>query len=314
MKARGKFGPPSRRDAGSPHSETRVGRSPDSRFRLGSLDALLRGLAETPEVPSRPLDDLERQSLERAIAASVIPELKNRLSAARPSEQPAPQGVAAPFDTERMLMHLLDRDARAYHHLTAEFDRLECSAAAFLEGPVRELATRLGTMWSEEQVGFFEVTLAVARLQTFVSEMVQRRDHEADRKANADSILLARMPGDEHTLGLLVVSACFQEDGWEVFGGVDLELGQAALAALAERRFTALGVSVSSRCDVDYLKEYIRRGKEVSVNPKLAICVGGPDTVLHRPLYSALGADVVADDAISALRAARKLTGRPVRT
>lgn len=286
---------------------------PAKRFRLKSLDELFISIDQAVETRETLLRAGERAALEKAIATAVIPELKNRITDTRRLVEPGEAAAAAepetpPVDIGAWLAMLTDPGARAYHHMMDEFERSGCSAAWFLEGPVREMAARLGELWDTENIGFFEVTLAVSRLQAFVWEMVQQRLLDARPVHPGKRILLARMAGEEHTLGLLVVAACFQERNWQVFGGVDLEAGPAVLETLAREDFAALGLSASSPCRLDALRRFLKRVRKASLNRDLFVFAGGSDAVARAEDYRKAGVDVVANDARTALRIADRIS------
>lgn len=272
-------------------------------FRLDSLDRLLKSIGKPEGERGSILTAEDRAALEKSISASVIPELLERVGRGGivPNE-PSPD--SGPFDIDSMLLRLLDRDAHAYQLLLAEFERLDFSASEFLEGPVREMAVRLGMMWSDDRLGFYEVTLAVARLQTFVWELVQRKASDVQRVPHPKRILLARVSGEEHTLGLLVVTACFQEEGWEVSGGVDLETGPRMLDKLSRESFAVLGVSASGAVDPGRLRAIVQEARRSSANARIGICVGGPDISLNSENYHQVDADFLARDAVSAIKVA----------
>lgn len=292
--------------AGSHPVVSRLRVAPNPRFRLQSLDELFRSIGTAVQRRQPILTAGERKMLESAIGVSVIPELLNRIDDTRSIAPAAGDDEKPPVDIDRMLACLLDRDPKAYHHLMDEFERLECSAATFLEGPVRDLAERIGELWTMEAAGFFEVTLAVARLQTFVWELIRRPSPELDRTGQGNRILLARMKGEEHTLGLLVVAACFQENGWEIVGGVDLETGPHVLDAVSHERFDAFGISISASCNIPALKGFVAEVRDAASNPAMAICLGGPDAMLRIAAYRTVGADIIATDALSAVRAVER--------
>jgi len=284
---------------------------PAKRFRLRSLDDLFISIDQAVETRETLLREGERAALEKAIAAAVIPELKSRIIDTRKLVEPDEAADVQPenpaIDIGAWLAMLTDPGSRAYHHMMDEFERSGFSAAYFLEGPVRDMAARLGELWDTENIGFFEVTLAVSRLQAFVWEMVQQRVLEARPPHATRRILLARMAGEEHTLGLLVVAACFQERNWQVFGGVDLETGPAVLETLAREDFAALGLSASNPCRLDTLSRFLSKARRQSLNRELFVFAGGSDAVARTDEYLKAGVDAVANDARTALLIADRI-------
>jgi methanogenic corrinoid protein MtbC1 len=130
------------------------------------------------------------------------------------------------------------------------------------------------------------------------------QESAVSRSAHADTILLLPAPGEQHTLGLVILSEFFQREGWHLLGGpasgehdaVDIVRGEWVDVA---------GFSVGSSNHLDELSAYIRGVRRASRNRYLAVMVGGP-LFLQRPeLVTRVGADCTAEDAPSAVRQAR---------
>jgi len=167
----------------------------------------------------------------------------------------------------------------------------------------------LGQMWSDDEVGFVEVTLATCRVQTFVCEKLGATMTRDRKDEGHGSIAFARPMGETHTLGLTVVTECFRIDGWSLLGGVDLKIGDGLWALLSQTSVDVLGLTVGSVIQIDPVQAAIEQAKRVSKNPDLVIAVGGYCAVSDPDLVQAMGADFIATDALDAIDTASSLIG-----
>jgi methanogenic corrinoid protein MtbC1 len=164
-------------------------------------------------------------------------------------------------------------------------------------------ARRLGDMWSADECDFTVVTLALWRLQRLLHDHAPQFDSEGAQPADGRRILLAPMPGEQHTFGLFMVAEFFRRDGWDV---VDAPVaGASDLLALAARQwFDVIGLSLSCSGKIPGMAELIRDLRRSSRNGEVGVMVGGGIFVETPALLNQVGADVSAIDARQALRAA----------
>jgi methanogenic corrinoid protein MtbC1 len=252
------------------------------------------------------LSSADRSRLASTIRIAVVPELVQR------HENDLPvfgQGDVVEIDLDGLVALLLDRDNNSFRQFQKEMDLLREAPAHVFDQFVRLVIDRIGGMWNEDTAGFYEVTLAAARLQTLVHEKIQQASTRVSRERQARRILLARVSEDEHTLGLLVVTACFQEAGWEVIGGTDLACGPGMFRELAQSSYSVLGLSVGVAIEAERLNKIIAKARSVSAKSGLGICVGGPAFTADRERLARVAADFVATDALSAVRNAEARLG-----
>jgi methanogenic corrinoid protein MtbC1 len=249
----------------------------------------------------RRLTPAERSTLANTISVSVVPELM-----LRHGNEPLPFGPedTVEIDVDGLVSLLLNRDNDAFKLFQSEMELLRDAPAHVCDQFVRSVISRVGEMWSDDTAGFYEVTLAAARLQSFVREKVQQAATRQSREQQSRRILLAKVSGDELTLGLLVVTACFQEAGWEVSGGTELSCGSQMFRALADSNFAVLGLSVGVSVETDNLAAIIAKARSVSANRHMGICLGGPALMADRDRFAGLNVDFVATDALSAVKSA----------
>ena len=161
--------------------------------------------------------------------------------------------------------------------------------------PVEEIlgptAAALGAFWEQDELNFSEVTMATARLQRWHRGQGDRIAN-AHRDRPARRILLATVPGEQHSLGLSLVASTFHEAGWAVEGGPGLSAAQLR-AQLRMHWFDVLGLSLNTERALAPLATMIEDFRVQSKNGALLVVVGG-GLVKQRPdLANALAVDAV---------------------
>ena len=102
--------------------------------------------------------------------------------------------------------------------------------------PVEELCTvhlagaarLLGTYWEQDRVGSAQVTIATARLGALLRELHDGAAEIGPREVGR--AVFAGVPGEQHTLGLLLATDLFRRAGWTI----DLILGRDHAALVAD--------------------------------------------------------------------------------
>ena len=97
---------------------------------------------------------------------------------------------------------LTDGDSAAYDYVDAVRTRGSTLERIYLE-LITPTARHLGELWVEDMCGFTDVTVGLWRLQRIVREMSPLFQLDALRGWSQDQILLAPMPGEQHTFGTL---------------------------------------------------------------------------------------------------------------
>lgn len=171
-------------------------------------------------------------------------------------------------------------------------------------------ARYLGELWEADQCNFSEVTLCLWRMQTLMYDL-SAAFHGGDarpapRGAAERRILMASLPGQQHTFGLSMLSEFFRKEGWVVLAIPSPQAGE-VLDTLSLHWFDVLALSASMDGEVKDLGKTIKAARKTSRNPRLAIMVGGPLFLRQPELAEAVGADGMSEDAPAALALAARL-------
>ena len=171
-------------------------------------------------------------------------------------------------------------------------------------------ARYLGELWESDQCNFSQVTLCLWRLQSLLHDLspsFQAGSGSAELARTAERrILMATLPGQQHTFGLSMLSEFFRREGWVVLSIPAPEPGETQ-AALSRHWFDVLALSASMDYEVDDLARTIQAARKTSLNPRLTVMVGGPLFLRQPELAARVDADGMSTDAIDALILAERL-------
>ena len=171
-------------------------------------------------------------------------------------------------------------------------------------------ARYLGELWEADLCTFSEVTLCLWRLQTLLYELSPAFHSNATPAKIAPNserrILMATMPGQQHTFGLSMLSEFFRREGWVVLSIPSPKPGELQ-DSLSGNWFDVLALSVSTDNELPELGKSIRTARKTSRNPRLSVMVGGPLFTREPSLAATVGADGCSSDADAALALAVQL-------
>ena len=248
-------------------------------------------------VPRAGLEDPSIALLVRAIQREVMPRLMlahSQQAAYRSAKAASTEPMGAPEVQEfvRLLLGGPEKPALAVvEALQAKGVPVEAICLQLL-APAARL---LGEFWEQDVCDFTEVTVALGSVQRMLHELGPGLEHRLPETSCGLSILLLAAPGEQHTLGIVMVSDFFCRAGWDVYGRPGADTAQ-VLASLGKGKFHALGFSLAAESDLDALPQLIASVRRAVGSQPLCIVVGGPVFARHPEYASRVGADLVATD------------------
>ena len=270
----------------------------DRKHRTGETGGGER-LAAGPDGDSRLRDVVETE---------IIPRLMH--AHAKPRDAASGRQQIRPAEIEAFTRALLERSPEPSQRLLeAHRERGVPLEVIYLDLFVGA-AHLLGAWWESDESTFSQVTLCMNRLHGMLNElspsfhagtMRSSLDHSSERR-----ILLATLPGQQHTLGLSMLAEFFRRDGWVVLAIPSPEPGLIQ-ASLSTHWFDLLALSASTDAEIDDLSSTVLAARKTSRNPRLSVMIGGPLLLRQPQLGEALGADGVSTDAVDALALAQRL-------
>jgi methanogenic corrinoid protein MtbC1 len=168
-------------------------------------------------------------------------------------------------------------------------------------------ARELGIRWEDDECSFVDVTVALGRLQRVLRDLSQYFQAEAEAAPDsAGHVLLTCLPGEQHTLGLILVAEFLMRDGFRVLVGAPWS-EEDLLTQVRTEWFDVVGFSAGCDSRLSTLKREIARIRSASRNPNVRILVGGQVFSLEQELVKRVGADGWARDAKEAPVIVRQL-------
>ncbi|MFM8603085.1 MAG: B12-binding domain-containing protein [Gemmatimonadota bacterium] len=166
-------------------------------------------------------------------------------------------------------------------------------------------ARRLGVMWEDDDCSFYEVTIGSGRIQCLMRELATQLSTFPSPGATG-RVILSVAPGEQHTLGTMVVAEHLLRDGWDVhfMSSYDEEY---LLDKVQEIRYDCVGLSISCTRHLNGLARDIKRIRQLSTNRDIQVILGGPLVTNDPKIVARVGADGYGVDGLSAVTEARRL-------
>lgn len=260
------------------------------------------GLAGPQPCPRRHED-----ALRRTIEADLIPRLalSHRAGLFPPSVAAAVGRFLDDEDVEEFIRVIRGPSEAGLDRHVEELLRGGSTPEVLYLDLLAPAARRLGEMWEQDTCSFVEVSLALGRIQRVVRTLQGQFMAGVHTRLPSRRILLTALPGEQHTLGLVLVAEFFLKDGWEVEVGIPF--GETdPVSRLSESWYDVAGFSVACEERLDGLEREIRRTRRLSLNRDLRVLVGGPPFVGRPERVRRVGADGTAEDAGQAPRIAEE--------
>lgn len=117
---------------------------------------------------------------------------------------------------QKLVRATLSKGAFNAEMLLSELADVQVQPDHVVDRHIPEAARRLGEMWTEDDIGFAEVTIATARLQGLLTLLAPPLSTGAGEEDDPSTVLLILQPGDAHTLGPHVATAQMRRMGVSV--------------------------------------------------------------------------------------------------
>ena len=167
-------------------------------------------------------------------------------------------------------------------------------------------ARYLGSQWDDDCMDFSQVNLGLIRLHAIANEF--RLDCKEGRfaKVKVKRVLIACAPGSLHMLGTTIVADFFREKGWQVVVSIPSSANE-LVQAVSQEWFDVVGLSISMAEQLTTLADLIKQFKSSSLNPRVAVVLGGPIFALKESRAIDFGADDICVNAKHAVGVAESL-------
>ncbi len=252
------------------------------------------------------VQELNRAMLGRTIEAEVIPRLMMAHRSPVHKEQAVSLEHVTPDDIAELGRIVIDHEtAVASSYVDALRNQGVPIEAIFVE-LLAPTARLLGEMWKADMCCFTDVTVGMSRLQQIVHELSPEFEREAAQAFEGRRILLMTMPGEQHTLGLMIVEEYFRRYGWDCCSSAPKDVRDMTRLARSQH-FDVIGISVAWGALLDGIASAIQTIRKNSVNKAVVVMVGGAIFLENPQLVSRVGADGMAEDGRQAILQLRSL-------
>ncbi|MCC5867429.1 MAG: cobalamin B12-binding domain-containing protein [Gammaproteobacteria bacterium] len=170
-------------------------------------------------------------------------------------------------------------------------------------------ARRLGEMWESDEADFTAVTVGLCQLQQIMRELSHEYDCHTEQILADRRVLLAPVPGEQHTFGMLMVGEFFRRAGWDVNGDCALSTPE-LLRMVGSEWYAIVGISVAYESMLPEVTRIIDEVRRASRNRNVGVMVGGRIFTQDPTLAGQVGADATAADAEGALHLAQEMLVR----
>ncbi len=245
-----------------------------------------------------------------ALAQLIEGEIIPRLLAAHQSGGahdviPMSTDVISPAELEQFTRQAMVRDLSDLMDHVDLFVRRGVAVETIYFDLLAPAAKRLGVMWEEDLCTFADVTIGLCRLQQIVYEFADKV-HVDNGGGDGRTALFALTPGDQHSLGLIMVVEFFRQAGWRTICMPDAT-AQDLIDIVATERFDLIGFSMANECWLEPLPPLIRSLRSASCNQAVRVIVGGRAFSENPERVAQVGADDTAVNAREAVRTAARL-------
>lgn len=282
-----------------------------------SLDGALRGHpGDCRDLPVFSLreaaNDTPIAKLARAIEQEIIPRLMltHRVALqAAPARRPAAPREITRDDVHLFVKLVLGPDDDACLDGVETFRAEGVSIESIYIDLLAPSARYLGELWNEDLCAFSDVTIGLGRLQRILRELSAGFAGTTSRSDGGRTVLLMPSPGEQHTLGLVMVGEFFRRAGWSVSGGA-WTAGLDAAALVKQEWFDVIGLSLGAEVHLQQLADAIAAVRQASCNRNITVLVGGPLFGANPDLAKRVDADGMTIDGREAPSLADRLIER----
>jgi methanogenic corrinoid protein MtbC1 len=256
----------------------------------------------------RPTDQRRVALLARALESEVIPRLVlSRHAGGEPAYRSNPdQPGPTKEDVQQLTSHVVQGDLQGAAAFVGALRARDFPLERIYLELFAPVARHLGELWEADLCDFTSVTIGLCCLQQLVLDNSQAFGQRPSRRSADRRILLAPVPGEQHSFGLVMVGEFFRRQGWDVCSATGAAAGE-LVAMVRKQWFSIVGLSLAGECRTETLATLIRDIRRASRNPQIGVLVGGRVFTEQPELAAMVGADATSSDGQQAVLKAETL-------
>ena len=245
------------------------------------------------------------------IRKQVIPQLASAHGLNHEKQRDAPDRFKPSLEALTALANLAVRDgpSAVVAYVDALLARGVPIETAYLEW-IAPAARQMGCDWEADRCNFSDVTIGMWTLQQALHLLSPLFLRNCVVTKSPRRVLLVSVPGEQHTMGLYMMSEFFRRSGWDVWCELPSDY-QEVLSKARSDWFDLIGLSVGSEHKIEALTQAIAALRLVSRNTEVSIMAGGPILMRNPEFAITLGVNFTAADARQAVsRADQAMSAR----
>lgn len=242
------------------------------------------------------------------IESQIIPQLLNaeKIRTQHLSLVSSSRVLPSQIEIEKFADLCVSQDPKVAQAFVDHFLEIGLSKEDIFLELIAPTARYLGSQWDDDCMDFSQVNLGLIRLHAIANEFRFAYKEYLFVKGKIKRVMLASAPGSLHMLGTTIVADFFHKEGWQVV--VSNPSSSSELAqAVSQEWFDVVGLSISMAEQLTTLADLIRQFKSSSLNPRVAVLLGGPIFALKELRAIDFGADDICVNAKHAVGVAESL-------
>lgn len=188
----------------------------------------------------------------------------------------------------------------AYAVLEERIDAGETLASIYID-VLQPSMREIGRLWQEDEISVADEHLATAITQWAMGRLYDRYVADAAR-SGGPTLIAACADSERHEVGLRMLCDLMELEGWDtVYLGASVPV-ESLVAMVEKRRPAVVALSATIAPHLPQLRAMVEAVRKARVTPAPRIVVGGRPFLDRPELSQQVGADMSAEDAISAVR------------
>lgn len=252
--------------------------------------------------------DQRRSALAEAIEGEIIPRLMltHKLEGQSAERRVVRTAAISVEDVAEFSRLVLDHDVAVAHSFLSTFRDRGVEVDTIFVELLAPTARLLGEMWRADICDFTDVTVGLSRLQQLLHQFSPGLGQTSVADVEARRLLLLPVPGEQHTLGIMLVEEFFRRAGWECCSSMPTSLDP-IMKMVRREHFDVIGFSASSDKFLEPLHNAIAEVRKISKNKNVLVLVGGAVFLEKPELVTKVGADATGDGGNEAVLRLRSL-------
>lgn len=239
----------------------------------------------------------EIDSLSLLIEQEIIPRLQMRFTTAKQGSTALAADPPPPeYDVDGFLAALLSNSPDDAADFIDQLRVSDHSLVQVYQHLLAPAARQLGVMWENDDCGFAEVTIAIAKIRhLFIATAPLFPVHKPNESKNNPSILMTTVPGEQHTFGLYLAIEHFRAHDWTVWSGTPRSPAELA-TLVASERCDVVGITVGSQRNLEPAREAVHNIKANAIGSDIVVIAGGALLLEQPELADVLDADLIVTE------------------